>query len=621
MAPRPHKYIFVLLFLGIMNVVFGQSPKLLKNVQADQAKLKKHQNIYLEIKSYNFSTQINLYQTILNNLVQEKSKIEFTNSEKRKLKGYFETALADFIFLDSIQVQLDSLFYEYQTRQTTLFNDFKLDQLTTLKAYRARKSQLDFVNIIKSFKTNRNRFYNTLEQIFIDNQSIDELFKDKGSFYVQFFSLINEGLANIQQGIIEEQEQSLNLTLEAQRDSLSVALAQLIKVHDLNIQIQKNLAADFEEDIRDLTDSMLQKDAALKLKEDLLHSKLADLSFVRHQLADLEKEKNRIILSKQALLTASRHLADNIEILADQETKISKNNKQLHAKNKTLAKEIEALAISKAQLEQTNEGISFWLKVLTGFALLGVVIIGLSAQRIYQSKQKIALAYENVEQANHLLESRTKELKAKTQALNLSHKELNHRVKNNLQQISSLIYLQEEEIEDRQAKEAFSSLQGRIDTIKIIHQKLYKQENLQFTKVKLSDYVEDLVRYIVGREATIQMTIPAIFIEMDHATDIGLIINELVTNADKYAFPNVENPAISIHIKAENELLFMEIRDNGIGFPDNFSLAEATSFGLKSIVELFVYKSERGQLEITNDNGAVIRITMPFNQEEGKLIA
>ena len=65
----------------------------------------------------------------------------------------------------------------------------------------------------------------------------------------------------------------------------------------------------------------------------------------------------------------------------------------------------------------------------------------------------------------------------------------------------------------------------------------------------------------------------------------------------------------------------MDIKDNGPGFSENFSLASTTSFGLKSIVELFVYKSSKGKLHLFNDNGATIQIAMPFNQKEGKLIA
>lgn len=618
---KSNKYILVFLLLSCLHTLAGQTSRLLKVVQTDQIKLKKQQLQHQEIKSYDFAIQIKLYQTIMDNLVNDSSKLVLSKSERLKLTEYFETTLADFIYLDSIQQQLDQLILDKAKRQSTLFDTYNQSQPKTLKAYRKHKAQLGINKINKQYKFNKSRFYDTLEQVFIDNRTIEDLYKNKDSFYAHLFGLINEGLSNLQEEMIDQQGKELTIKLEAQKDSLSAALDLQTKEYSLNIQIQKNLATIFEKDISQLTNKLLHQDSTLKIKEEMLASKLADLNFVQHQVLDLDNEKRRIMQSKYALQIATKHLSKNIGILTDQEAKIMQKNHLLHNKNKALAKDLKALRTSKKELEQTNEGIEFWLKVLTGFALLGTFIIGMSARRIYQSKQKIALAYANVEKANLLLETRTKELKAKTDALNLSHKELNHRVKNNLQQISSLIFLQEEEIEDKQAKEAFNSLQGRIDTIKIIHQKLYKQTHLQLTKVKLSEYIHDLVKYIVGGNAEIEINTPEILIEMDHATDIGLIINELVTNADKYAFPSVENPKITITIKVKKEMLHMEIRDNGLGFPNDFSLKTAKSFGLKSIVELFVYKSERSQLELFNDNGAVVQIIMPFNQTEGKLIA
>ena len=187
--------------------------------------------------------------------------------------------------------------------------------------------------------------------------------------------------------------------------------------------------------------------------------------------------------------------------------------------------------------------------------------------------------------------------------------------------ISSLIYLQEEEIEDEQARASFNALQGRIDTIKIVHQKLYTKKQQQLTMVNMQEYLTDLIKFIVGSEAHLTIDIPNLAIEMDHATDIGLIVNELVTNSSKYAFPNTANPTLAVNIKVAQNKLYLTIRDNGPGFPVGFSLDSISSFGLTSIVEMFVYKSGKGTLQTYNDKGAVVEVVVPFDVALGQLIA
>ena len=95
----------------------------------------------------------------------------------------------------------------------------------------------------------------------------------------------------------------------------------------------------------------------------------------------------------------------------------------------------------------------------------------------------------------------------------------------------------------------------------------------------------------------------------------------MVTNASKYAFPFVDQPAIWVEATIKEQQLFLTIRDNGPGFPANFSIEQISSFGLTSIVEMFVHKSGKGNLISYNKAGAVVQISMPFDLKTGKLVA
>ena len=329
--------------------------------------------------------------------------------------------------------------------------------------------------------------------------------------------------------------------------------------------------------------------------------KVTEFNEAQDKLQDLTITARDRTKQNASLLTAAKSLNFTIDSLEQEGTTLVAQNEQLINQQQVLRQE-------KIQTES-------WLKILTTLSILGIILLALATNRMNKEKQKVSKAYTELEKTKDLLQLRTKQL-------NLSHRELNHRIKNNLQQISSLIFLQEDEIEDEKAKASFSALQGRIDTIKIVHQKLYAKKQQQLTMVNIAEYVSDLVRYIVGEEAIISLDIQPLAIEMDHATDIGLIINELVTNCTKYAFTKKNsNPELSLQIKAKQQQLFLEVKDNGPGFRSDFSLEEIDSFGLKAIVEMFVYKSGKGILKTFNDEGAVVQIYLPFDRQQGKLVA
>jgi two-component sensor histidine kinase len=164
-------------------------------------------------------------------------------------------------------------------------------------------------------------------------------------------------------------------------------------------------------------------------------------------------------------------------------------------------------------------------------------------------------------------------------------KEIHHRVKNNLQVISSLLKLHAEEITDPVAKSAFADSQDRVKSIAILHEKLYESKNLG--SIGAEEYVESLVQTLMrthGPVPPVRVTVsaPHVSLPIDLAVPCGLILNELVTNALKHAFPRAQEiPAeIKIEIWPDGGDLVLALSDNGVGLPEDFNLSRSGTLGM-----------------------------------------
>jgi PAS domain S-box-containing protein len=193
-------------------------------------------------------------------------------------------------------------------------------------------------------------------------------------------------------------------------------------------------------------------------------------------------------------------------------------------------------------------------------------------------------------------------------------KEIHHRVKNNLQTVSSLLDLQAESITEPKSLEAFRSSQSRIKSMALIHERLYKSENL--SKIKAGEYIKNLIEYLEGtyhfpsREIEITTELKDLYLNLDVAIPCGLIINELVTNSMKYAFPHNHKGNIKVSLLSDNEEnLVLTIKDNGVGMPLNFKTLNPQSLGLE-LVNLMA-KQLNGIMAIDGTAGTTISITFP----------
>jgi two-component sensor histidine kinase len=188
-------------------------------------------------------------------------------------------------------------------------------------------------------------------------------------------------------------------------------------------------------------------------------------------------------------------------------------------------------------------------------------------------------------------------------------KEVHHRVKNNLQIISSLLNLQAENITDKKAKEKYIESISRIKSMAIIHELLYSSRNL--SRINVNDYFNELVRFIsetynVNKNVHVDLKIKVQekYIDIDVAIPCGIIINELLSNAFKYAFPNdhkgkvvVEFRAI-VHSKYKYRLI---VADNGVGIKGKINFSNPSTLGLQLINSLAEQLS--GKMDIDKEKG------------------
>jgi PAS domain S-box-containing protein len=193
-------------------------------------------------------------------------------------------------------------------------------------------------------------------------------------------------------------------------------------------------------------------------------------------------------------------------------------------------------------------------------------------------------------------------------------KEVHHRVKNNLQIITTLLDLQSDTIQEEETRRYIMESQSRIRSISIAYEQLYRSKDIN--TIDFARYADELVNWLgvyfhLDQErVNIQLDMESLRLDMDRAIPCGLIVNELVSNAVKHAFPGEKRGEITVSCRGEGDgKLLLEIGDNGIGFPDGLDLRNAETLGLL-IVNLLV-RQLNGEMEIRNEGGALFVIRFP----------
>lgn len=204
------------------------------------------------------------------------------------------------------------------------------------------------------------------------------------------------------------------------------------------------------------------------------------------------------------------------------------------------------------------------------------------------------------------------ELKATLREKEVLLREIHHRVKNNMQVISSLLSLASSRVKDPATRQHFLDSMQRIHSMALVHEKLYRSGNL--ATIDFGDYLssvtEQLMRSSGRPSVTCEVQAEKIALSVDIAVPCGLIVNELVTNALKHAFPGRSEGKVVVSLeRVEPTLVEMAVRDNGVGFPEGFDVREAPSMGLNLVVSLVGQIS--GKVDLWREGGTTFVIRFP----------
>lgn len=280
---------------------------------------------------------------------------------------------------------------------------------------------------------------------------------------------------------------------------------------------------------------------------------------------------------------------------------------------------------SKVQHTQRN--------ALVGGTGLLVLMLGVVYNR-YRSKQqsnkllhaqqsKLQVQHEELQSQQASLRVQQQQIQEKNQILQqlLFEKErllreIHHRVKNNLQIVMSLLNSQIASLQDKNALSAIQDSQNRVQTMALIHQKLYQSEGI--ARISMKAYIEEVVAYLqetylTSRQVRFNLLIEPIELDVSLAVPLGLIINEALTNAFKYAFPSERFGAIQVTLRRQSDDTYeLIIEDDGVGMPEGIDPSQSRSLGMTLIHGFSAQLG--GELRIENNKG--VKISLLFADEK-----
>lgn len=353
--------------------------------------------------------------------------------------------------------------------------------------------------------------------------------------------------------------------------------------------------AEKEKDIQLLQAGMKLSDEKLKLVDEKV------------KLSDEKIKLSRVTLLKDQKKVAFLNVQNQLQLSENEKKKKDIALKNQKIKLLTKSNDYQLLSLSKANFERKM--------TLGGIFLLAVILVLLFYQ--FRIKQKNS---NEINQKNVLLQQLVNDKE-------LLIKEVHHRVKNNLHTITSLLETQSSYLGDSVALEAISESQSRIKAIALIHHRLYSESNLAV--IEMQPYLLELVQYLKDTYNTgalgisFTMHVDALTLDVQQAIPIGLMLNEMVTNAIKYAFSDGRIGRISIELKSlhYSDMVF-KVKDNGIGLPPDLEVKKSASMGMALISGLA--KQLSGMLDIVSKEGTTIKVVfkrIQINQETEALLS
>lgn len=336
-----------------------------------------------------------------------------------------------------------------------------------------------------------------------------------------------------------------------------------------------------------------------------LTEKLGFLQLSKKSMEVLYKASEELGEYKQAMDFVKKYIVLNDSLLNSEkqkemvavEAKYETEKKDL--KIDLLSKDAELANLTLSKNKESHKRQQYIIYSLFGAALL-VTFVGLIVFRLYKQKQKI----------NSKLEEQYKIIFSQKEENETLLKEIHHRVKNNLQVISSLLDLQSDNISDQAALSAVEDGQSRVKAMALIHQNLY--QNKSAGSISFRDYCGQLTKqlaavYSFGKKIEVIVEIGEVSLDIDTAIPLGLILNELVSNSYKHAFEEEMDGEIKIRLEILNEGEYcLIIKDNGPGLEDDFNISKTKSLGLRLVHRLS--RQLYGKVEYIKDNGANFQV-------------
>ena len=221
-----------------------------------------------------------------------------------------------------------------------------------------------------------------------------------------------------------------------------------------------------------------------------------------------------------------------------------------------------------------------------------------------------------------------KDLEIKTALL----QEVYHRTKNNMQVIISLLKVQSRNLENRSLTEneginflhdSLSEMINKIKSMSLVHEKLYQAKDL--SHINLKEYIEDLVRHLMisfgirSENVILKLELEEIFVLIDSAIPLSMILNEMISNVFKYAFPHTKHDELFVKLyRGENETINIHLSDNGVGIPKNIDLENVNSMGLKTVFDLTKYQL-MGEVKYVIENGLKWDLSFKDDQHRARV--
>jgi len=323
-------------------------------------------------------------------------------------------------------------------------------------------------------------------------------------------------------------------------------------------------------------------------------------SDTKMKLSDEKIKLSRLTLLKNQKKVAFLNVQNQLQLSENEKKKKDIALKNQKIKILTQSNDYQLLSLSKADFEKKM--------TFGGISLMGVILVLLFYQFSIKQKTNKSINQKNI-QLQQLVNDKE-----------LLMKEVHHRVKNNLHTITSLLETQSSYLDNSIALEAISESQSRIKAIALIHHRLYSETNLAV--IEMQPYLHELVQYLKdsydtsGRGITCTMQVDTVNLDVQQAVPIGLILNEAVTNAIKYAFADKGSGQIMIQLTTLNNLdMVFKVKDNGVGLPADLEQRKAASMGMALIMGLS--KQLAGRLDIAGTGGTMIKVVFKKIQVAG----